>query len=75
MSKELLVFLENDEEKLVRILRLFQLISGVNKSIEASQKMDSNSMIKQFEYQKAKFIKELNEILSNHYKLELVMRN
>jgi len=71
MSDGLKLFIEKDEQKLVRILRLFQLIAEVNQSIEASKKMESTSMIKQFEYQKAKFIKELNEILDQKFKLAL----
>lgn len=71
MSKELEAFFDNDKEKLIRILRLFQLISGLNKSIEASKKMDSPSMIKQFRQQKVQFVQELNEILEQQYQLVL----
>lgn len=71
MSDELKSFIEKDKRKLVRILRLFQLIADVNKSIEASEKMQSPSMIKQFEHQKSKFVKELNEILHQKFQLAL----
>jgi hypothetical protein len=52
MSDGLKSFIEQDEQKLVRILRLFQLIAETNQSIEASEKMQSPSMVKQLEYQK-----------------------
>ena len=72
MSDGLKNFIEKDEQKLVRILRLFQLIADVNKSIDASKKLESPSMIKQFEHQKANFVKELNEILQQKFQLALV---
>lgn len=71
MSDGLKAFIEKDEQRLVRIMRLFQLIADVNKSIEASKKMESLSMIKQFEHQKAKFVKELNQILKQKFQLVL----
>jgi hypothetical protein len=71
MSDGLKTFIEKDEQKLVRILRLFQLIAEANQSIEASKKMQSPSMVKQFEHQKNKFVKELNEILNQKFKLVL----
>jgi|GEM_PF-6032752 hypothetical protein len=71
MSDGLKNFLEKDEQKLVRILRLFQLIAEANQSIKASEQMQSPSMVKQLEHQKIKFIKELNEILNQKYQLSL----
>jgi len=71
MSDGLKNFLEKDEQKLVCILRLFQLIAEANQSIKASEQMQSPSMVKQLEHQKIKFIKELNEILNQKYQLSL----
>jgi hypothetical protein len=71
MSDGLKNFLEKDEQKLVRILRLFQLIAEANQSIKASEQMQSPSMVKQLEHQKIKFIKKLNEILNQKYQLSL----
>jgi hypothetical protein len=71
MSDGLKKFIEKDEQKLVRILRLFQLIAEANQSIKASETMESPSMVKQLEHQKAKFVKELNELLSKEYQLIL----
>jgi hypothetical protein len=72
MSEGLKSFIEQDEQKLVRILRLFQLIAAANQSIAASENMQSPSMIKQLEHQKNKFVKELNELLHQKFNLALV---
>lgn len=50
---------------------LLPLIAEVNQSIKASQKMQSLSTVKQFEHQKNKFVKKLNEILNQKFKLAL----
>lgn len=69
MTTQLEKFLQRDEEKLLRMLRLFHLISSVNESIEASQRMNSRAMVKQLKLQKEGFVKELNEIMQKNYQL------
>lgn len=69
MNHQLEKFIKKDEEKLMKILRLFHLISGVNESIEASQKMNSSAMVKQLKLQRKGFIEELNEIMHSSYQL------
>lgn len=69
MNPQLAKFIQKDEEKIMKILRLFQLISGVNESIDASQAMNTPAMVKQLKLQKKGFVEELNEILRGSYKL------
>ena len=69
ISPQLQKFLEKDEEKLLRILRLFHLISSVNESIKASDQMKNSAMLQQLKIQKNGFVKELNEIMRSQYQL------
>ena len=50
---------QNKDNRPVRILRLLELIEGVNKSIANSQKIKNDLMVRQYLYLKSKYVKEL----------------
>lgn len=62
--------LGHNDKHYIRILRLLQLIEGVNLSIDNSQQLQNQLMIRQYQYLKTQYTKELLELLAT-YKLPL----
>ena len=50
----------------VQILRLLEIIEGMNEIIEIGKKQKDSLVIRQHEYQKSKYVKELIELLSKY---------
>lgn len=68
MEVKLEDILGHNDKKYIRILRLLQLIEGVNNSIDNGRKLKNRSMIRQYEHLKKQYTSELLEFLSE-YKL------
>lgn len=65
---------ENDKEPAMlqkRLNRLFHLIAETNKMIALSRDVSDDFMRRQYQYQKDKFVKELNELLKSEYQLQV----
>jgi hypothetical protein len=58
--------LSQTSEKAALILRLLDLIEGANKDIEIGRKRSDAFMVRQYEYLKSKYVKELIELLSKY---------
>lgn len=57
---------QKKDNKQVRIIRLLELIEGVNKSIKNSQKINNDLMVRQYLHLKIKYIKELLSVLAEY---------
>lgn len=68
MEVKLEAILGHHDKKYIRILRLLQLIEGVNQSIDNSRKLKSRSMLRQYEDLKKQYTSEFLELLEE-YKL------
>ena len=64
--------IKNKEQGKNAILHLLKLIEGANKEIEISKEMNSALMVKQAEYLKLKYTKDLLELLKP-YQLSLIL--
>ncbi|MEM8523314.1 MAG: hypothetical protein AAGG68_01665 [Bacteroidota bacterium] len=58
--------LGHNDKKYIRILRLLQLIEGVNQSLDNSRKLKNRSMLRQYEHLKRQYTSELLELLAEY---------
>ncbi len=64
--------LNGSNERAQAIAHVLNLISGINRDIEISKKMNSNLMVRQYQKLKKEYTQDLLELLSE-YKLPLEM--
>ena len=71
MSQNLDENLENSPKD-IRILRLLLFIEGVNRSLSNSREMESELLLRQYEYLKKQYTKQLLDLLAE-YQLPILM--
>lgn len=66
MEEQLQDFINSNEEKYLKVLRLLHLIEGVNKSIENSKELGSDLMLRQYKHLKGEYTQELLVVLADY---------